>query len=232
MSYEIFLDAIPVVLSGLWLTLKITLLAFLVGQVVGLPLALARASGLRILNVPAFTYTFLVRGSPLLVQLFIVYYGLGQIEFVRNSIFWPVLRDPVNCAFLTIGLNSAAYVAELLKGAIILVPPGQREVARTLGLSRIQTMTRIVLPQAYRAIIPPLGNELVLVLKASTLASAVTVMEMTGAARAMVAKTYAPFEVFIVAGVLYLLIGMIVSGVFQKLERLFVVPGTTTGRAA
>lgn len=232
MSYDIFIEAIPAVFGGLWLTVKITVLAFIVGQIIGLPLALARSSSVKVINAPAFAYTFLVRGSPLLVQLFIVYYGLGQIDAVRNSFFWPILRDPVNCAVLTIGLNSAAYVAELLRGAIKLIPSGQTEAAKTLGLKPWQTKTRIVLPQAYRAIVPPLGNELVLVLKASSLASAVTVMEMTGAARALVAKTYAPFEVFIVAGILYLAIGMIISGIFHKLEHLLAVPGTSAARSA
>ncbi|MBD9596904.1 ABC transporter permease subunit [Ensifer sp. ENS05] len=232
MSYEIFVAAVPAVFSGLWLTVIITFLSFVLGQAVALPLALARSSSSGWLNYPAFTYTFLVRGSPLLVQLFIIYYGLGQIEFVRNSALWPILREPLYCAVLTVGLNSAAYVAELLRGAIRQVAAGQLEAARTLGLTHRQTLSHVVLPQAYRTIIPALGNELVLVMKASSLASAVTVMEMTGAARALVAKTYAPFEVFIVAGALYLAIGMAFSGIFIRLERWTAIPGSAAHRSA
>lgn len=230
MRLDILLEAIPLVVSGLWLTLQITILSFVVGQVVGLPIALAAASRSRFFSLPAQAYIFLVRGSPLLVQLFIIYYGLGQISFVRGSFLWTVLRDPVNCVVLSVGLNSAAYVGELLRGAITQVARGQREAAGTLGLSRRQTLALVVLPQVYRAVIPPLGNELVLVLKASSLGSAVTIMEMTGAARVLVARTYAPFEVFAVAGILYLAIGMAVAHAFGRIERLSAIPGSPSGR--
>lgn len=231
MRLDILADAIPLVLSGLWLTIEITAFSFVVGQIVGLPLALATTARSPLLKFPAYTYIFLVRGSPLLVQLFIIYYGLGQIAFVRDSFLWAILRDPVNCIVVSIGLNSAAYVGELLRGAIGQVARGQREAASTLGLSRWQTLAFVVLPQAYRAVIPPLGNELVLVMKASSLGSAVTIMEMTGAARALVARTYAPFEVFAVAGILYLAIGMAVAHLFGHIERRTAIAGTTSARA-
>ncbi|MGJ4857303.1 ABC transporter permease [Labrys sp. La1] len=218
MSLEMLLRAIPVVLTGLKLTLLITLAAFAVGQFVALPVALGRASKFRLLRGTTWLYTFLLRGSPLLVQLFILYYGLAQFPAVRNSVLWPVLRDPVYCAILAIGINSSAYVAEVIAGGIRKIPAGQFEACVSLGLSRRRTFIDVVLPQAYRAIFPSIGNELILVLKASSLASAVTVMEMTGAARAFTAKTYAPFEVFIVAGLVYLLVGFAFSLIFRAGE--------------
>lgn len=221
MSYDVFLQAIPVVLVGLKLTLLITLLAFIVGQIFALPIGLALASSSRFLRWPAATYTFLIRGSPLLVQLFIIYYGLSQFSSVRNSAVWPIIKEPLNCAIIAIGLNSAAYVAVIVGGGLKRLPPGQLEACISLGLSRRSRMTYVLLPQVYRAIFPSIGNELILVLKGSSLASAVTVMEMSGAARAFTSKTYAPFEVFIVAGILYLAIGFVFGIIFKNVERRF-----------
>jgi polar amino acid transport system permease protein/octopine/nopaline transport system permease protein len=231
MSYEILMAAIPIVWDGLWLTLVITLSAFVLGQVVALPLALAAQSDLRLVNAPARGYIFFVRGSPMLVQLFIIYYGLGSLEAVRDSIFWPLLREPLGCAILTVGLNSAAYMGALLRGAIAQVPTGQTEAARVLGLTRLQALTRVTLPQAYRYVLPVLGNEITLVMKASSLASAVTVVEMTGAARALVARTYAPFEVFTVAGAMYLALALGFAWIFRTLERRTAIPGLSGDKA-
>ncbi len=225
LSFELFLPAFLAVKNGFVLTLTITLTSFVLGQFLALPLALALNSNAKALRIPASTYTFLVRGSPLLVQLFIVYYGLGQIDAVRQSFLWPMLRSPIYCAILAIGLNSAAYSAELLAGAIRQLPPGQWEAGRALGLRPGILMLKIILPQAYRAILPAIGNELVLVMKGSTLASAVTVMEMTGAARVFVAKSYAPFETFLIAGGIYLLLGAIFGRVFRFIEARVAIPG-------
>jgi len=225
MSFEIFNNALPVILDGLYLTVVITLLAFALGQLVALPLALLASARSRWLSFPMRAYIFCIRGSPLLVQLFIIYYGLGSLELVRSSILWSILREPLYCAILAVGLNSAAYVAELLRGTIRQFPVGQSEAAKVLGMSGWQTMRHITLPQVYRSVLPVLGNEIVLVMKASSLASVVTVVEMTGAARAFVARTYAPFEVFAAAGCFYLLFGLALAMTFKALERQVAVPG-------
>lgn len=225
MSIELFLPALLAIKSGFLFTLAITLASFVLGQVVALPLALALVSGKRWIRHPAATYTFLVRGSPLLVQLFLVYFGLGQLEAVRDSFLWPVLRSAVSCAILTIGLNSAAYMAELLAGAIRQLPQGQTEAGQALGLRTSAMLLRIVLPQVYRAVLPGIGNELILVMKGSTLASAVTVLEMTAAAKTFVTRTYAPFETFLVAGAAYLLLGALFGRVFRSIEARVAIPG-------
>lgn len=226
MTLDTFLKALPVVLDGLYLTVVITLLAFVLGQVLALPLALLAGASNRAVSLPARAYIFCVRGSPLLVQLFIIYYGLGSVEWVRGSVLWPVLRDPLTCAILAVGLNSAAYVAALLQGAIRQFPVGQTEAAKALGMTGFQTLRAVTLPQVYRNVLPVLGNEIVLVMKASSLASAVTILELTGAARAFVARTYAPFEVFAAAGCFYLLFGLFLAVAFRALERRVAVPMT------
>ncbi|EEB82399.1 ABC transporter permease [Roseobacter sp. GAI101] len=228
MSFEIFLTAIPIVLKGLWLTLLITFCAFLLGQIVALPLALLARARSRLLRWPVKTWIFFIRGSPLLVQLFIIYFGMGEVDAIRNSVFWPILREPLNCAILAVGLNSGAYSAELLRGGLRQIPVGQLEAARVLGMSGFHALTRITLPQVYRNVLPVTGNEIILVMKGSALASAVTVMEMTGAARAFVSKTYAPFEVFTVAGIIYLVIGLALSQLFRGIERATAIPSSAT----
>ncbi|SDA61514.1 ABC transporter permease subunit [Sinorhizobium sp. NFACC03] len=225
LSLDLLEPAFMAVKNGFLLTVSITLASFGLGQILALPISLALTSERCSLRLPASTYTFLVRGSPLLVQLFIIYYGLGQIEAVRNSVLWPVLRSPVYCAILAIGLNSAAYSAELLAGAIRQLPRGQWEAGRALGIRKWVLLMKIILPQAYRAVIPAIGNELVLVMKGSTLASAVTVMEMTGAARIFVARTYAPFETFLIAGTIYLLMGALFGRIFRFVEVRAAIPG-------
>ncbi|AHK47447.1 amino acid ABC transporter, permease protein (plasmid) [Ensifer adhaerens OV14] len=225
LSLDLFVPAFMAVKDGFLLTVAMTVASFVVGQVLAVPLALALISDRNALRLPISTYTFIVRGSPLLVQLFIVYYGLGQIDVVRQSLLWPVLRSPVYCAIIAIGLNSAAYAAELLAGAIRQLPRGQWEAGHALGLSRAILLLKVILPQAYRAVLPAIGNELVLVMKGSTLASAVTVMEMTGAARVFVAKTYAPFETFLMAGAVYLIMGAVFGRIFRRIEIRVAIPG-------
>lgn len=225
MSLDLFKSAWDAVLDGLLLTITITLASFILGQLVALPLALGLISPRRWLRYAISAYTFSVRGSPLLVQIFIVYYGLAQLEVVRSSFLWPVLRSPICCAILTIGLNGAAYCAELIAGAIRNVPSGQWEAGKALGLSKSSLLWKIVLPQTYRSILPSLSNELILTMKASTLGCVITVMEITGATRALVAQTYAPFEPFAVAGVAYLLLGALFGRVFRIVENRAAIPG-------
>jgi len=225
MSPDLLLPALSAIQHGIWLTLLITLVSFAAGQLVALPLALALVSPFRSLRCCASTYTFMVRGSPLLVQLFIVYYGLGQVEAIRASFLWPLLKSALYCSIITIGLNSAAYSSEVIAGAIRQLPKGQSEAARALGLNKSVALLKVVLPQVYRSILPAIGNELVLVMKGSTLASAVTVMEMTGAARVFVARTYAPFETFLIAGAVYLIMGAIFGRIVRSVENRVAIPG-------
>lgn len=221
MSLEIFLNSWSVVLQGLQLTIVITAASFILGQLLMLPIGLALCAKSVFLRWPAQTYTFFLRGSPLLVQLFIIYYGLGQLESVRDSILWPILREPLYCAILAIGLNSAAYMAVVFAGAMNRLPPGQTEAAISLGMTKSDRLRFVLLPQVLRNLLPNLGNESILVLKASSLGSAVTLMDLTGVSRAFTARTFAPFEIFVSAGLVYLGIGFVLTFVFRWLERRF-----------
>jgi len=156
------------------------------------------------------------------VQLFIIYYGLSQFSFIRSSILWPIIREPLYCAIIAVGLNSAAYASVIIAGGLKHLPIGQQEAAISLGLSPWHRLTDVLLPQAYRAILPAIGNELILVMKSSSLAGAVTVVEMTAVARTFMARTYAPFEVFIVAGGFFLAIGFSFAMIFRQMEKYFV----------
>ena len=225
MLFEIIQSTLPALLIGLKLTLIITLASFILGQILALPLAMAARSSHRWLSWPAQSYIFIIRGSPLIVQLFLIYYGLGTIGAIRHSFLWPLLKDPINCAIIAIGLNSAAYMAALIAGALADIPKGLSEASRMLGLSRLNTLTHVTLPLLYRRILPVMGNEMTLVLKGSSLASTITVLEMTGVARKAVAKTFAPFEVFAVAGAVYLIVGLIAAWAFSRIEKHFAIPG-------
>jgi octopine/nopaline transport system permease protein len=155
----------------------------------------------------------------MLVQLFLVYYGLSQIEAVRASIFWVILRDPFWCALLTFSLNSAAHTTEILCRGLQSVPKGVTEAAAALGLRRLQTARLVTFPIAFRISLPAYGNEVVGMIKGSSLASTVTLLEVTGMARQMVSATFAPYEVFIVAGAIYLLLTSIAVKATQLLEQ-------------
>ncbi len=230
-----FMDILNITLPKLWdglqLTLLITLAAFAMGQVLALPLALAVKSRFKWLSWPARSYIFLVRGSPLMVQLFLIYYGLGSLPEVRASVLWPVLRDPINCATLAIGLNSAAYTAALIAGGLSDIPKGLAEAAKMLGLGKLRTLVYVTLPVMYRQLLPVMGNELTLVLKGSSLASTITVLEMTGVARKVVSQTFAPFEVFAIAGAVYLLVGLVAAWIFARLEAWLKIPGFGAAKA-
>ena len=231
MFMDILQATLPKLLTGLQLTLVITLSAFVLGQIVALPLALAAGATSKLLSWPARSYIFLVRGSPLMVQLFLIYYGLGSLPEVRGSFLWPILRDPVNCAVLAIGLNSAAYMGALVAGALRDIPQGLSEAAKMLGMGKWRTLIHVTLPMLYRQILPVMGNELTLVLKGSALASTITVMEMTGVARKAVSQTFAPFEVFAIAGVVYLVVGLLAAWGFGRLEKWLRIPGLGAAKA-
>ena len=218
MNWTLMWDSLPRLLAALPLTLQLVTLALAFGAVLAFATALLRLSGNRVAVALTSAYSFIFRGTPLLVQIFLIYYGLSQIEFIRDSFLWPVLSQPMWCAILALALNTGAYTAEILRGAIETVPQGQVEAARACGMSRLRVFRRIVLPVAIRQMLPAYGNEVILMVKASSLASTITMMEITGVARRMIAQTFAVFEIFIVAGILYLLINFIATRLIKHAE--------------
>lgn len=221
---DVIRAGLPALARGTALTLQLTALVLLLGLLLAVPLALAKNAAFAPLRALADLYIAIFRGTPSLVQVFLLYYGAGQFEAVRGSAFWPILREPFWCTVIALGLNSAAYTAKTLAGALVAIPRGLLEAARTLGLGRIARFWRIALPLAGRTALPAYGNEVVLTCKATSLASTVTLVELTGSARLLASQTYAPYEAFVAAGVGYLFINYLLMALLRRLERCLALP--------
>jgi len=219
MEWEVIFKWLPKFYQGAVLTLELVGIAVVLGLILAVPLGIARASKLWYVRALPYGYIFFFRGTPLLVQLFLVYYGLAQFDVIRESFMWPYLRDPFWCATATMTLHTTAYIAEILRGAIQAIPPGEIEAARALGMSRAKALFYIVLPRAARIGLPAYSNEVILMLKASSLASTVTLLELTGMTRTIIARNYLTVDMFFTAGVFYLVISFLLVQAFKQLER-------------
>lgn len=217
--WEVIMRFLPDLVEGTLMTLELVGIAVVVGLILAIPLGIARASRHWYVRALPYTYVFFFRGTPLLLQLFLVYYGLSQFESVRESSLWPYLREPYWCALITMTLHTAAYIAEILRGAIQSVPGGEVEAARALGMSRRQALQYIILPRAIRIGLPAYGNEVILMLKASAVVYTITLMDIMGVVRGINARTY-QFELFfLVAGLIYLTITIVFTQLFKLVER-------------
>ncbi|MFC3945351.1 ABC transporter permease [Pseudomonas gingeri NCPPB 3146 = LMG 5327] len=219
MEWEVIIKWLPKFFQGALLTLELVGIAVVLGLILAVPLGIARASRLWFVRALPYGYIFFFRGTPLLVQLFLVYYGLAQFDSIRASFMWPYLRDPFWCATATMTLHTTAYIAEILRGAIQAIPPGEIEAARALGMSRPKALFYIMLPRAARIGLPAYSNEVILMLKASSLASTVTLLELTGMTRTIIARNYLTVDMFFTAGVFYLVISFLLVQAFKQLER-------------
>jgi polar amino acid transport system permease protein len=219
MEWEIIYKWLPKFFQGAVLTLELVGIAVILGLLLAIPLGIARSSKLWFVRAFPYAYIFFFRGTPLLVQLFLVYYGLAQFDAVRDSFMWPYLREPFWCAVATMTLHTAAYIAEILRGAIQAIPTGEIEAARALGMSKAKALFYIVLPRAARIGLPAYSNEVILMLKASSLASTVTLLELTGITRTIIARNYLTVDMFFTAGVIYLLMSFVLVQAFKQLER-------------
>jgi len=208
----------PLLLEGAWLTVQLSGLALVIGALLAMPMAVARSSANPWLSVPVRVYISFFRGTPMLAQLFLVYFGAGQFRHELQALdIWWLFRDPFYCALLTFVLNTTAYQTELLRGGILGVPRGEVEAAKAYGMSAWLRYRLIVLPHAYRIAFPALGNEVILLLKGSAIASVVTLFDLMGQTRAVFAKTF-DFSVYLWAALLYLLITMVIVRVWRYLE--------------
>ncbi|MCW1842465.1 ABC transporter permease [Prosthecomicrobium hirschii] len=223
LDFSLMVEVLPKLWQGVGMTGRLSLLILLLAFVIAVPLAFARNARAPLLNVPAQAYILFFRGTPALIQVFLVYYGAGQFVWVRTSFAWAALRDPFWCLIIALGLNGAAYSGELFAGAMRNVPAGLVEAARALGLSWYSTMRTVVLPLAIRSALPAYSNEIVLTIKATSLASTITILDLTGMARLEVARTYAPYEVFLAAGLIYLAIILVLTRGLRVLERRWTV---------
>ncbi len=221
MSFDLalILEVVPQLLEGLWLTLVLLVVSLAGGAVLAGPTIWALLRRERAIRAPAQVYVWMFRGTPALVQLFVIYYGLAQFSWLRETAAWTLLREPFWCCVLAFSLNSGAYTAEILRGAIGGVAGAQREQAAALGLSAAQTFRLVVWPQALRLALPPYSNEVVGMLKTTALASTVTLAEITGIAETIAAQTFAPYEVFLAAAAVYLVLAWMCQRVLKWLER-------------
>jgi arginine/ornithine transport system permease protein len=179
MRVDLVLANWPLFAQGVWITLQLTFLALAIGFCIGLPAGIARARRIRYLSPAINAYVYVFRGTPLLVQTFLIYYGLSQFEWVRDSWAWVFLRDAWWCALIAFSLNSAAYCAEIVRAAIQSINKGQSEAAKALGMTYGQTMSTIIIPQSIRRMIPPLCNEFVMMIKDVSLVFAISLMDIT-----------------------------------------------------
>ena len=230
MDWGAIRDSLPSFAAGAWVTFELTVSALALGMLFALPLAVLRGWRSRWVSGPVWAFTYVIRGTPLLVQLFLVYYGLGQFDAVRDSALWPWLRSAWFCAIAAFAINTCAYTIEILHGAMKAVPAGEIEAAQAMGMPRATLLRRVVLPAALRRMLPAYGNEVIFMLQASSLASTVTLMDLTGAAREMNSRYYLPFEAFLTAAVIYLAITTTLVGLFHAAERKWLLPWQASHR--
>ena len=221
MDLELMINSFPKLLNATVITLKLLSLSLFFGLFVGLIFAVMRMSKNFILNKFAYGYSYLFRGTPLLVQIFIIYFGFGQIEFIRNSFLWIILKEPYWCAIIAFALNTGAYTSEILRSAFQTIKKGFIEAGKSLGISSKIIFYKIQIPIAIRQSLPAYGNEIILMLKGTSLASTVTLMDLTGVAKYIISTTFKPIEVFIVAGSIYLFMTFIIHNLIKFLERKY-----------
>ena len=219
MRLELMYESFFKIVEGIPLTLQVVSISTILGIFLAVAVALMRISGNRLMSLPAYYFVYLIRGTPLLLQLYFVYYGLSQFEAIRESMLWPILKEPYWCGIITLTISTGAYSSEIIRGGILSVSKNYIEASGALGLSQIKTFMLITLPITVRQALPAYGNELILMVKASSLISIVTLMEITGIARTIISKTYAPVEIFLVAGSIYLVINFIIVMFVNLAER-------------
>lgn len=218
MELPFFLDCLIKLLRGVPLTLELTFLSVMAGFLLALALAFARNGTFKPAVWFAKLYVFVFRGTPLLVQIYLLYYGPGQFEFIRKSMFWVVLKEPYWCALISLSLVTAAYGSEVIRGGLDSVSRGSIEAARAIGMSPWTLYRRIMFPLALRSALPAYGNEIILMVKATSLASIITLTEVTGIAYRIISESYRVAEVFLLAGAIYLLINFVITVAISSLE--------------
>ena len=221
MDFDLMINSFPKLLNATIVTLKLLSVSLLIGLFIGLFFAVLRLNRNIYINKFAYGYSYIFRGTPLLVQIFIIYFGLGQIESVRLSFLWVVLKEPYWCAIIAFALNTGAYTSEILRSAFQTIKPGIIEAGKSLGISKKEIFYKIQIPIAIRQSLPAYGNEIILMLKGTSLASTVTLMDLTGVAKYIISTTFKPIEVFIVAGGIYLFITFIIHNIIKFLEKKY-----------
>jgi len=221
MDLELMSTSLPRLLSAAVVTLKLLSLSLFFGIFIGLLFAILRLNKNPLINKFAYGYSYVFRGTPLLVQIFIIYFGLGQIEYFRSTFLWVVFKEPYWCAIIAFALNTGAYTSEILRSAFQTIKPGIIEAGKSLGISNKIIFYKIQIPVAIRQSLPAYGNEIILMMKGTSLASTVTLMDITGVAKHIVSTTYKPLEVFLLAGSIYLFMTFLIHNLIKFLEKKY-----------
>ena len=221
MDLSLMATSVPKLLSAAVITLKLLSASLIIGLFIGLLFAILRLSKNSIINRFAYAYSYVFRGTPLLVQIFIIYYGLGQIEYFRSTFLWVIFKEPYWCAIIAFALNTGAYTSEILRSAFQTIKPGIIEAGKSLGISNKIIFYKIQIPVAIRQSLPAYGNEIILMMKGTSLASTVTLMDITGVAKHIVSTTYKPLEIFILAGFIYLFMTFLIHNLIKFLEKKY-----------
>ncbi len=221
MDLELMINSFPKLLNAAVITLKLLSVSLIIGLFIGLFFAILRLNKNILINRFAYGYSYVFRGTPLLVQIFIIYFGLGQIEYLRSTVLWVILKEPYWCAIIAFALNTGAYTSEILRSAFQTIKPGIIEAGKSLGISNKVIFYKIQIPIAIRQSLPAYGNEIILMMKGTSLASTVTIMDLTGVAKYIISTTFKPIEVFIVAGGIYLFMTFIIHNVIKFLEKKY-----------
>ena len=221
MDISLMLTSLPKLLGAAVVTLKLLSLSLFFGIFIGLLFAILRLSKNPFINKFAYGYSYLFRGTPLLVQIFIIYFGLGQVEYFRSTFLWVVFKEPYWCAIIAFALNTGAYTSEILRSAFQTIKPGIIEAGKSLGINNKIILYKIQIPVAIRQSLPAYGNEIILMMKGTSLASTVTLMDIMGVAKHIVSTTYKPLEVFLLAGAIYLFMTFIIHNLIKYLEKRY-----------
>jgi arginine/ornithine transport system permease protein len=214
MDFQVIIDNLPLYLQGLRTTVSLVFSSLVLGLVLAIPIALLASSKNKWISALPKAYIYFFRGTPLLVQMFMIYHGMGQFEAVRESFLWVIFQQAWACALVAFALNTAGYTGEILRGTIEQTPYGEIEAARSVGMSQAMIYRRIILPSTFRRALPAYGNEVIFMLHGSSLAGLITIVDLFGAA----ARNFVPFESFIAAGIFYLAITFMIVWGFKKAE--------------
>ncbi len=217
MDFSLIIDSLPIYFEGLWTTFWLVGLALILGLMVAIPLAIARNSHNYLLMAPCWAYIYFFRGTPLLIQLYLIYYGMDQFFPVKDTLW----ENAWFCALVAFVLNTSAYTAEIIRGAINGLPKGEVEAAKAYGMGRFMTYRRIILPSALRRALPAYSNEVIFMLHGSAVAGIVTILDLTGAARLVNSRYYAPFESFLTAGLFYMALTFLILWIFKNAEKKY-----------
>ena len=221
MDFSIIVTEYQFYLDGLWTTFWLVISSLFIGLFVAIPTGIMRTSDRWFINAPAWLYMYFFRGTPLLVQLFIIYYGSAQFDSLRESWLWEYFQEAWFCALLAFTLNTGAYTAEIVRGVISTMPKGELEAAKAYGMSAWQILRRITLPNSLRRALPMYSNEVIFMIHGSAIAGLITIVDITGAARVVNARYYAPFEAYLAAGLLYMCLTFSTIFIFSQWEKRY-----------